>query len=132
MEVILIAAVIVGVWLVLSHIRKQQFIKEYIDLQNKALEKGVEVPGEIKDLVTAKTDWGAVSLRIGIISLILGLVGMLIGFVVLPNQTGMSDDTEALAGFWSIGMLIAAFGVGNLVCWFFIDRKKGTKTGKTE
>lgn len=60
MEVILLPAVIVGVWLVLSHIRRQQFLKDYVELQNKALEKGVTLPGDLKELVTVKTDWAAV------------------------------------------------------------------------
>jgi len=135
MEVILIAAIIVGVWLILSHIRRQQFLKDYVELQNKALDKGVDLPGNLDKLATDKTDWGAVTLRIGIISLILGIVGVIIGMGILPNMPGMLEDrdaTETLAIFWAFGMLLAAFGVGNLICWFLIDRRKGNKTGKSE
>ncbi len=135
MEVILIAAVIVGVWLILSHIRRQQFLKDYMELQNKALEKGVNLSGELKELATAKTDWAAVTLRVGIISLILGVVGVIIGMVILPNLPRMDmdrDATEIMAIFWAFGMLLAAFGLGNLICWFLIDRRKGKKTGKGE
>lgn len=135
MEVILIAAVIVGVWLILSHIRRQRFLKDYMELQNKALEKGVNLSGELKELETTKTDWAAVTLRVGIISLILGVVGVIIGMVILPNMPGMDmdrDATEIMAIFWAFGMLLAAFGLGNLICWFMIDRRKGNKTGKGE
>ena len=135
MEIILVAAVIVGVWLILNHIRRQQFLKDYVELQNKAIDKGVDLPGNLDKLATDKTDWGAVTLRIGIISLILGIVGVIIGMTILPNIPGYDADrdaTEVMAIFWAFGMLIAAFGVGNLVCWFLIDRRKGGKTGKGE
>lgn len=135
MEVIIIAAVIVGVWIILSHIRKQQFLKDYMELQNKALDKGTALPEDLKQLTTAKTDWAAVTLRVGIISLILGLVGVIIGTLILPKVPGIAADrdaTEVVAIFWAFGLLLAAFGIGNLICWFLIDRRKGGKTGKSE
>ena len=135
MVVILIPAVIVGVWLILSHIRRQQFLKDYMELQNKAIDKGVTLPDDLKQIATAKTDWAAVTLRVGIISLILGIVGVIIGMVILPNMPGMVEDRDArevVAVFWAFGMLLAAFGLGNLICWFLIDRRKGNKTGKGE
>ncbi len=133
MEVILIPAVIVGVWLVLNHIRKQQFLKEYIDLQNKALEKGVELPKDLKELMAVKTDWAAVTLRVGIISLVLGIMGVIIGMYILPNQPWNPKDTDAaaiFASFWAFGLLLAAFGVGNLIIWFLIDKRRGGKIDK--
>lgn len=135
MEVILVAAIIVGVWIILSHIRRQQFLKDYMELQNKALDKGVDLPGDLKELATPRKDWGGVTLRVGIISIILGIVGMIIGLVILPNMPGIdadSDATEVLAIFWAFGMLLAAFGIGNLVCWFLIDRRKNGKSDKSE
>ena len=135
MEILLIAAVIVGVWLILNHIRRQQFLKDYMELQNKALDKGATLPVDLKELVTAKTDWAAVTLRVGIISLILGIVGVIIGTVILPKMPGIAADrdaTEVVAIFWAFGLLLAAFGLGNLICWVLIDRRKGNKTGKGE
>jgi hypothetical protein len=135
MEIILLAAVIVGVWLVLSHIRKQQFLKEYMELQNKALDKGVALPDDLEELATAKTDWAAVTLRVGIISLILGIAGVIIGMVILPYQPGLPEDADTaaiFASFWAFGLLLAAFGVGNLICWFLIDRRRADKTHKGE
>jgi hypothetical protein len=133
MAVLLVAAVIVGVWLVLSHIRRQQFLKEYMDLQHKALEKGVALPGDLREIV--KTDWAAVTLRVGVISLVLGITGVIIGMWILPNQPWNPHDADAaaiFASFWAFGLLLAAFGVGNLVCWLLIDRKRGGKTGKAK
>jgi hypothetical protein len=135
MEVILIPAVIVGIWLVLYHIRKQQFLREYMELQNKALEKGVTLPEDLEELATSKTDWAAVTLRVGIISLILGLVGVIIGMIILPHQPGIPQDSDTaavFASFWAFGLLLAAFGVGNLICWLLIDRRQGAKTRKSE
>jgi len=132
MEVILIPAVIVGVWLVLNHIRRRQFLKEYIDLQNKALEKGVELPKDLKELMAGKTDWAAVTLRVGIISLVLGIMGVIIGIYILPNQPWNPKDADAaaiFASFWAFGLLLAAFGVGNLIIWFLIDKRRGGKKG---
>lgn len=135
MEIILVAAVIVGLWLVLNHIRRQQFLKEYLELQHKALEKGVALPGDLKEIVTAKTDWAAVSLRVGILSLILGIMGVIIGMVILPSQIWSPKDTDTaavFAVFWAFGLLLAAFGVGNLICWFLIDKKRRGQDPKGE
>jgi len=135
MEVLLLPALIVGVWLVLSHIRKQQFLKDYMELQRKALEKGVALPGDLKEIATAKTDWAAVSLRVGIISLVLGIMGVIIGMYILPRQPWNPKDADTaaiFASFWAIGLLLAAFGVGNLISWFLIDRRRGRKIDKGE
>ena len=135
MEIILIAAVIVGLWLVLNHIRRQQFLKEYLELQNKALEKGVTLPGDLKEIAAAKTDWAAVSLRVGILSLVLGIMGVITGMVILPNQPWIPNDADTaavFAVFWAFGLLLAAFGVGNLICWLLIDKKRNRKSGKSE
>ena len=134
MEIILIAAIIVGFWLILSHIRRQQFLKEYMELQHKALEKGVELSEDLKEIATAKTDWGAISLRVGIISLVLGIMGVIIGMFILPYQPGLpgSDaDTAAIfVSFWALGFLFMAFGIGNLISWFVIDRKRAGKNDR--
>ncbi len=135
MEVFLIPAVIIGVWLVLSHIRKRQFLKDYMELQRKALEKGVALPGNLKELATVKTDWAVVTLRVGIISLVLGIMGVIIGIFILPHQPWNPKDADAaaiFASFWAFGLLLAAFGVGNLICWFLIDKRRGGKIHKGE
>lgn len=135
MEALLLVAVIVGVWLVLSHIRRQQFLKEYMELQRRALEKGVALPGDLKEIATGKTDWAAVTLRVGIISLVLGIMGVIIGVWILPSQPWNPKDADAAAvftSFWAVGLLLAAFGVGNLICWLLIDKKRGRKIEKGE
>lgn len=128
MEALLLAAVIVGAWLVLSHIRKQQFLKEYMELQRKALEKGVALPGDfIKEMAIVKTDWASVTLRVGIISLVLGIMGVIIGVFILPNQSWNPKDADTVAiftSFWAFGLLLAAFGAANLICWFLIDKRR--------
>lgn len=135
MEVLLLPAVIVAVWLILSHIRKQHFLKEYMALQHKALEKGAAVPGILEDIAPGRTDWGTVTLRVGILSVIVGSMGVVIGLFILPGQLGGSKDADVvaiLATFWAIGLLVAAFGLGNLVCWFVIDRRRTGKTAAGE
>jgi Zn-dependent protease len=125
----------VGLWLVLSHIRRQQFLKEYLALQHKALEKGVALPADLKEIVTAKTDWAAVSLRVGILSLVLGIMGVIIGMVILPSQSWSPKDADTaavFAVFWAFGLLLATFGVGNLICWFLIDKRKNREIDKGE
>ena len=135
MEVLLFPSVIVGVWLVLGHIRRQRFLKEYMELQRKALEKGVALPGDLKEIATGKTDWAAVTLRVGIISLILGIMGFVIGMWVLPNMPLNPNDADAAAifvTFQAFGLLLAAFGAGNLICWLLIDKRRGGKIDKGE
>ena len=135
MEALLLAAVIVGAWLVLGHVRKQRFLKEYLELQRIALEKGVALPGDLREVATGKADWAAVSLRVGIISLVLGIMGVVIGLFVLPNLPSNSRDADAAAifvSFWAFGLLLAAFGVGNLICWFLIDKRRAGKINKGE
>ncbi len=133
MAVLLIPAVIIGAWLVLSHIRRQLFLKEYMELQRKALDKGVALPENLKEIGMVKTDWTGVALRLGIISLVLGITGVIIGMVILPNQPWTSKDADTAAVFvvfWAFGLLLAAFGVGNLICWLLIDKRRGGKIGK--
>jgi hypothetical protein len=135
MEIILVAAVIVGLWIVLNHIRRRQFLKEYLELQSKALEKGITLPGDLKEIATARTDWAAVTLRVGILSLALGIMGVIIGMVILPNQPWIPNDADAaavFAVFWALGLLLAAFGAGNLICWLLIDKKRDRKPPKGE
>lgn len=135
MEIILIAAVIVGLWIVLNHIRRRQFLKEYLELQSKALEKGLTLPGDLKEIAMARTDWASVSLRVGILSLALGTMGVIIGMAILPNQSWIPTDADAaavFAVFWAFGLLLAAFGAGNLICWLLIDKKRDLKTPKGE
>jgi len=125
----------VGLWLVLNHIRRRQFLKEYLELQHKALEKGVALPADLKEIATARTDWAAVSLRVGILSLVLGTMGVIIGMVILPSQPWVPNDADTaavFAVFWAFGLLLAAFGVGNLICWLLIDKKRNRKSGKSE
>ena len=133
MEILLLPAVVVAIWLVLGHIRKQQFLKEYMALQHKALEKGAAVPADVRYVATVKPDWAAVNLRVGIISLVLGITGIIIGVYILPGQLTPSKDADVvaiLATFWAIGLLVAAFGVGSLVGWFVIDRRRAGRAGK--
>jgi len=133
MEILLIPAVIVGIWLVLNHIRRQQFLKDYMELQHKALEKGVTLPEDLKEIATGKRNWSIVTLRVGIISLSLGIVGVIIGVFILPNLPLDPNDADAIAifaSFWIVGLLLAAFGIGNLICWYLIDKRKGNKKDK--
>ena len=132
---LLLPALIVAVWLVLSHIRKHQFLKDYMALQHKAMEKGVALPGDLKEVATFKPDWATVTLRVGIISLVLGITGVIIGMCILPSRLGISKDADTaaiLASFWAIGLLLAAFGLGNLICWLTIDRRRAGRIGKGE
>jgi len=132
MELLIVAALVIGVWLILNHIRRQQFLKDYMDLQRKALEKGAALPEELNEIATAKTDWAAVSLRVGILSLVLGIMGVVIGLLILPSQPSIPNDADAgavFAVFWAFGLLLAAFGAGNLICWLLIDKRRAGKTG---
>jgi hypothetical protein len=127
MEVLVLPALIIGIWLILSHLRRQQFLKEYMLLQNKALEKGVELPANLKEPETYKTNWPNVVLRIGIISMTVGIAAILIGIYMLPDIPDIANDNDAIAVFATIkiiGLLITAFGVGNLICWILIDKKQ--------
>lgn len=134
MSGVLVAAVVVAIWLVLSHMRRQLFLKEYMALHHKALEKGVALPGDLEDLATARADWPAVTLRLAIVSLVLGITGVIIGMFILPGQPWVARDADApaiFATFWATGLLLAAFGLGNLICWLVIDRKQAGGTGRS-
>lgn len=125
MEVLILPTLIIGIWLILSHIRRQQFTREYMLLQNKALEKGMELPANLKEPETYKTNWPNVVLRVGIISMAVGIAAILIGMYMLPDI--VANDNDAIAVFATIkiiGILVTAFGVGNLICWLLIDKKQ--------
>lgn len=134
MEALIVAELVLAVWIVLGHMRKQLFLKEYLALQHKALEKGVALPADLEDLATARMDWSAVTLRLAILSLVLGITGVIIGMFILPGQTWIAKDADApaiFASFWAMGLLLVAFGLGNLICWLVIDRKRAGKTSSS-
>jgi hypothetical protein len=60
---------------------------------------------------------------------------VIIGMVILPSQIWSPKDTDTaavFAVFWAFGLLLAAFGVGNLICWFLIDKKRRSQNTKGE
>ena len=135
MEVLILPLLLIGIWLVLSHIRRQQFMREYMLLQNKALEKGVELPANLKEPEPYKTNWANVVLRVGIISMTVGIAAVLIGMYMLPDIPDIANDSDAIAVFATIkiiGILIAAFGLGNLICWFLVDKKQNGGRSESE
>jgi len=119
MPLITIGVILIVIWLVLNHIRKQQITKELIDLQKTALEKGLPVPN--KDLIQLETSSKTFSLRVAIISLCLGLAMIIITIFIAHSR--WSDDDGILV-MRIIGSLILALGLGNFLSWIFIDRKR--------
>jgi hypothetical protein len=75
----------------------------------------------------------AVTLRLAILSLVLGITGVIIGMFILPGQPWVARDADApaiFASFWAMGLLLVAFGLGNLICWLVIDRQRAGKTSR--
>ena len=66
MEIFIIGVIILAVWMILNHLRKQTLVKDYLDLQKKALEKGEKV--SLKELIIFEHSRTLNSLRIGIIA----------------------------------------------------------------
>ncbi|MBN1940199.1 MAG: hypothetical protein JW843_11485 [Candidatus Aminicenantes bacterium] len=119
MPLVVIGVLIILIWLVLNHIRKQQIMKDVIALQKTAMEKGLELPN--KDLLQVDTGSKTFSLRVGIISLCLGLALVLIAQFV-PDVT--RGDQEGVMILRIVGTLTLALSLGNFLSWFFIDRKR--------
>jgi hypothetical protein len=62
-------------------------------------------------------------------------MGVIIGMVILPSQSWSPKDADTaavFAVFWAFGLLLAAFGFGNLICWFLIDKRKNREIDKGE
>jgi hypothetical protein len=119
MPLITIGVILILIWLVLNHIRKQQITKEIIGLQRTALEKGVELPN--KELLQMDTGSKTFSLRIAIISLCLGLALVIIAQFIPEVSRG---DQEGVLIMRIIGCLTLALSLGNFLSWIFIDRKR--------
>lgn len=118
MPLVAIGVILVLIWLILNHLRKQQLTKELINLQRIALEKGVELPN--KDLLQMDTGSKTFSLRIAIISLCLGLALIAIAQFIPEGHR----DQDGLLVLRIIGSLTLALSLGNFLSWVFIDRKR--------
>jgi hypothetical protein len=117
----IVALIIFGVWIVLNHLRKQTLVKDYLELQKKALEKGEKV--SLKELIMFEHSRTQNSLRLGIIALILGLAVFLVGFMDITPNPSDTDPIEII--FQITGIIIVAFGIGNLAVWKLIDKPRG-------
>jgi hypothetical protein len=112
--------IIIGVWLVLNHQRRHQFMKDYLDLQKKALEKGEKV--SFIELFQFEHSRSQNSLRIAIIAIVLGVTLYLISFINFPDT---NDPVDLI--FLITGIIIGAFGIGVLVTWWIIDKPKADR-----
>lgn len=121
MEVVVIAVIILGIWMVLNHLRRQTLVKDYLDLQKKALEKGEKV--SLKELIMFEHSRTQNSLRLAIIALILGLAVFLVGFMDISQD----PDKPVELIFQISGIIIGAFGIGTLLTWILIDKPRGDK-----
>ena len=119
MTILLLAALVLGIWLVLDYFRKQQLMKEIIGLQRQALEKGVDTPS--LDALLRRLGSRDLSLRVGILSLCVGGALVAVTFLI-PGS--VVDAEDAILVFRIIGILAGALGIGNLAIWFLIDRPK--------
>lgn len=116
MALMLSAVFIFAVWLVLSQLRKRQALKDIIDLQAKAIEKGADPPD--LDRLLAAAGSRESSLRMALVSACLGatLLGTL--FVVVEPERDVANI------FRVVGILLVAFGVANFLVWLLIDRRR--------
>ena len=119
MEVV--AVIIVGIWIVLHHLRRYTLIKDYLDLQKKALDKGEQI--SLKELMQLEHSRTQNFLRLGIIALILGLAVFGVGFMNIPS----TPDEPIKLVFQISGIIILAFGIGSLAVWKVIDKPRGER-----
>jgi hypothetical protein len=119
MQILALAAVIMGIWLVLDHFRKKQVTQDILNLQKQALEKGMDAPALDKLLrLVGPTN---VSLRVAIISLCLGLALVAVSAIIPSSAV---DAQDAILVFRVLGILAGALGFGFLLTWILIDRPK--------
>jgi hypothetical protein len=119
MPLIAVGVLLVLIWMVLNHIRKQQIMKDLIDLQKTALEKGLDLPN--KDLLQLDTGSKTFSLRVAIVALCLGLALILIAQFI-PDV--YRADRDGIMILRIVGILTLALSLGNFLAWLFIDRKR--------
>ena len=118
MAALILPFIIILVWLVLNHQRRQQFMKGYLDLQQKALDKGEKI--YIPEIFIFEHSRSHNALRIAIIVVTLGLTLFLISFFNFPDP----DEPVGLV-FKIMGIIVGAFGIGVFISWWLIDKPKG-------
>lgn len=117
----ILALIIVGIWIVLNQIRRQIIIKDYMELQKKALELGKKI--SLKEFMLLEHSRTQNSLRIGIIALILGLAIFGVSFMDIPS----TPNEPFKLVFQISGIIIIAFGIASLITWILIDKARGNK-----
>ena len=118
MQIFLLAGLVLGIWLILDHLRRRQVLREVIALQKQAIEKGVEAPS--LETLLRRIGGGDSSLRLAIIFLCLAGALAAVSFLV---PSSIVDSREAILIFRIMGILAGAFGIGNLLIWLVLDRR---------
>lgn len=117
----ILALIILGIWIVLNQLRRQLIIKDYMDLQKKALELGKKT--SLKEFMLLEHSRTQNSLRIGIIALILGLAIFGVSFMDIPS----TPNEPFKLVFQISGIIIIAFGFATLLTWILVDKPRGEK-----
>jgi len=122
---ILLPFIIIVIWLVLNHLRRHQFMKDYFNLQKQALEKGEKI--SFTELFQFELSRSQNFLRLAIIAIILGITLFFISFFNFP----VGDDPMDLI-FRISGITVGGFGIGLYLTWFFIDKPNLKRFQKKE
>ena len=102
-------------WIVLNHLRRDRFMRDYMRLLSESTKEGFGPSSQRLYALEEYLQKG--SLRRSIMAFTLGITVLLIPLLRnLVKTEGVRNG--ALAG----GILICAYGIGNLVIWLLIDR----------
>ena len=125
MALIIPACVLLILWIVLNHSRKQHIERDYIELRRIAIEKGVNMPQSEGPFASSNAKES--SLRVAVIALAIGVAFLIIPLVGLTSPG--SGEREFFVG---LAILTLAFGSANLLLWFVLDRSRRGKSSTEE
>ena len=118
--ILFMAVVIIGVWLILKHLRTKKFTQDYMEYKKKAIEKEVDTTNS--DLIFFEHSKQAWSLRIALIAFSIGLTFILL--IVLFTFLFPDFETDVKKLFITVGALLMALGIGAFFNWKLIDKPR--------
>jgi hypothetical protein len=110
-------------WIVLNHLRRDRFMRDYMRLLSESTKEGNDPSNQ--RLLALEEYLQKGSLRRSIMAFVLGITVLVIPLLRnLVRTEGVRNG--ALVG----GILICAYGIGNLLIWLLIDRPRSERLRK--
>ncbi|UCF05863.1 MAG: hypothetical protein JSV33_02160 [bacterium] len=107
-------------WIVLNHLRRDRFMRDYMRLLSESTKEGNGLFNQ--RLLALEEYMQKGSLRRSIMAFVLGIT-----VLVIPLLRNLIRTEGVRNGALVGGILICAYGIGNLLIWLLIDRPRSER-----